>query len=54
METTNEKVEKLLLNLDNRASSIISGLATKVVKSTLPKKTEKDNKTYDNLTIILT
>ena len=48
VETTNEIVEKLLLNLDT------SGLPTKVIKSTLHKKTEKDNKTYGTPTIILT
>ena len=53
-ETTNELVEKILLNLDTRAGSGISGLHSKVIKSTLPKKTEKDNKTYETLTIILT
>ena len=54
VETTNEIVEKLLLNLDTRAGSGISGLRTKVIKSILPKKTEKYNKTFDTLTIILT
>ena len=53
VETTHALVENLLLSLDSKTGPGISEIQTKVIKSTLPKKSNV-TLLYDNLTIAFT